>query len=169
MTKTLISLREVGDLYRAGLTAAEIADRAGVSETSIFNRLKTLGVTRRPAGQTEGSSRLPHSEIERTVGLYQRYGTNRAAEILGVHPCTVRWRVARAGEPRDQHRTTTPDVPEGMASLEQAAAELGTSARVLRGRCVRGEVPGARRETTWPNRWLVPASGTYPNTKETGR
>ena len=93
--------------YRAGETGTAIAAATGLSESTVYGRLRRAGVEMRQGGVPKGHGRadLPVAEI---VGRYRAGESTRAiGRSLGVSDWTVRKRLIEAGvarRPAGTHR-----------------------------------------------------------------
>lgn len=141
-----------------GLTLEQLADRFGINRETVRRRLVGLGCTMRPPGRRTGETTLlSDDDRERTVQLYEQHGLDGAAEQLGIHAESVRWRLRSAGVALEGRRAPRlPAVPTGLQTLRDAAPALGVTPTELARRCASGEIPGAVREQQWPGRWLIP-------------
>lgn len=76
---------KVVELYRDGKSCAEVALEDGCSETTIYNRLKSLGVTMR--NRSEANQVLPDFIF---ISLYNLgLSSSQIGKILGVDSSTV--------------------------------------------------------------------------------
>jgi hypothetical protein len=151
-----LTINDIAELYVSGASVSEVARRSHRSTTSVREVLASAGIPRRPPGGE--SMQLPQAVVRRTIELYREHGARRAAEILGVHQTTIRYRCRTAGEPIDQAgqvRAPRP-VPAGYETAAQVAAREGVTTKAIRRRLQRGTYPGAYLEPAPRGRWLIP-------------
>jgi DNA-binding CsgD family transcriptional regulator len=83
---------EIGKLYQEGYSTTEIGDLLGVTDVTILNRLKELGVKRRTLKK---DLILSNDEIKE---LYERgYSSEKLAKMTGVTPHTILERLTKMG------------------------------------------------------------------------
>ncbi|CAB4906343.1 unannotated protein [freshwater metagenome] len=165
-----MTIAEITRLYvDEQLSTVEIGRRGHLHPETVRRRLHAAGVQLRPVAKVAGR-KVSAAEMDRTVELYEQHRNLRVVgEILGVDPSTVRERLVRddVDTSRELGATPTPPAPPGYALCADVAPGMGTNALALAARCGRGSVPGARRETTWPYRWLVPTTTDTRTPQET--
>jgi hypothetical protein len=143
------------------MSTAEIGRRANppVAATTVNRRLRAAGVRIR-ASHTVRSERA-RERRDQMLDMRHDLGSIAAvADELGLHQSTVSMLLRLDASPTASHAgipRRRPAPPAGMLTLPQAALVSGETADRIYRRAVAGKVPGARRETSWPFRWLVPA------------
>jgi DNA-directed RNA polymerase specialized sigma24 family protein len=144
------ALREVSELYvQQHLTPQQVADRLGVSYSTVLRRLEKAGVTLRSASGSPADSAL----LAETVRLYRSgLSTTEVAARMEVVPSTVRYRLIRAGEPlREPGGRSSVNAAqvaemvrlydEQSLSLQDVADAVGVEATTVRRQLKRAGVP----------------------------
>lgn len=90
---------EIVRLYRSGLSRRQVGARVHVHAGTVSRVLGRRNLPMRPqGGPNRTDHRLPHSEFQRTVRLYEAgMSTSQVARAVGRTPNAVRCRLKEAG------------------------------------------------------------------------
>jgi lambda repressor-like predicted transcriptional regulator len=161
--------RQVTGLYASGLSLRQVADRTGLSRTTVRRVLDRHGVTRRPPGRARPPASPPDQDI---ISLYLSgltitdtaaragLGRNTVARVLDRHrvPRRPEGRPRPPGSPPDQELIS---LYAAGHSLRQVAAKTGLDATTIRRVLARAGVPRRPPGATRP-------PGTPPDQDITG-
>lgn len=143
------------ELYEAGLSLVQVAKEVHWSASCISRHLELRGVKKHKRGGYRGKGvERGHSDL--TVNLYrQGYSINEVAEMMGLSPATIHYRLRRVAEPargrseairmrwarQPKKRLMDQSMLEEIAALyrsglssEDIAAKLGMSGNAVRWR-----------------------------------
>lgn len=99
---TVKQVMEMIRLYKAGFSQDWIAERFGISQSTVHYHLHRHGSRikfRKPGYSSAEINRLSHEELERTVFLYtvNKLTIYEIGRLLNRNPSTIHERLRRAG------------------------------------------------------------------------